>query len=93
MIESYKNELVRQKAELRSMPKGNLILRKGITKNEILLQKMARKKYLEISTRLLEDEIANLNQYLRKRVEPSPENVLALLPEYCKVLPEKNLNS
>lgn len=113
LLEGYKKELTKQKAELKTMPKGNLILRKektstsyvqlipacssatgrqlrkGITKNEILLQKMARKKYLEVSTKLLEEEIVNLDRYLRKRVEPSPENVLTLLPEYCRALPEK----
>lgn len=64
-------------------------IRKGITGNDVLLEKMARKKYLEISTKLLEDEIINLSKYLNKRVEPSPENILSLLPEYCKALPEK----
>ncbi len=113
LFEDYKKELVKQKAELKSMPKGTLILRKekgstsyvqlipssatptgkqlrkGITKNEALLQKMARKKYLEISTKLLEEEVINLNKYLRKRLEPSPENVLSLLPDHYKTLPEK----
>lgn len=65
------------------------IFREGITKNDILLRKMARKAYLDLSISLLSEEISRLDAFLKKRTEPSPENILARLPEWMDALPEE----
>lgn len=63
--------------------------RVGITKNETLVARLARKKYLQMSTALLEEEIKRLRRYIDVRTEPSPENVFGRLPEsWHKVPPE-----
>lgn len=64
-------------------------IRKGITKDDALINKLARKKYLEISNRLLIAEINNIEEFLKNHIEPSAANVLNLLPKAYRSLPEK----
>lgn len=63
--------------------------RKGITKNQDMINRLARKKYLEISNRLLTEEIEAIGAFLQSHVEPSASNVLSRMPRAYRELPEK----
>lgn len=62
--------------------------RKGITKNEALIRKLARKRYLEKSIRLLAEETSQLEAFLKNHTEPSHENIMKLLPKSFSHIPE-----
>ncbi|MDO4745999.1 MAG: hypothetical protein Q4B18_05565 [Bacillota bacterium] len=63
--------------------------RKTITDRNALVQQLARKKYLEKSTKLLAEEIERLNKYLKESIEPTADNVLKMLPRSYSALPEE----
>ncbi len=63
--------------------------RKTITGRDTLIQQLARKKYLEKSTKLLAEEINRLNKYLKESIEPTPDKILKLLPKSYATLPEE----
>lgn len=65
--------------------------RKGITRNTQLTMKLARKKYLEISTALLSSEINRLSKYIDQRTEPSPDNIINMLSENWNHVPRNYL--
>jgi len=62
--------------------------RRTITGRDALIQQLARKKYLEKSTKLLAEEIDRMNQFLKSSIEPTPDNILKLLPKSYQTLPE-----
>ena len=67
--------------------------RKGITRDTYLTMKLARKKYLELSTMLLLSEINRLSKYIKRRTEPSPDNIINMLPENWNNIPTNYLLS
>lgn len=62
--------------------------RRIIAGRDSLVQQLARKKYLEKSTKLLAEEIDRINNFLKDSIEPTPDNVLKLLPKSYSSLPE-----
>ena len=58
----------------KSSENDNHYIRKGITKNNHLAGKLARKKYLQESIKTLEKEIALLENYLTRHMEPTVQN-------------------
>ncbi len=62
--------------------------RRTITGRDTLIQQLARKKYLEKSTKLLGEEIDRMNKFLKSSIEPTPDNILRLLPKSYSTLPE-----
>lgn len=67
----------------------NSYIRKGITKNDHITNKLARKKYLQASIKMLEKEISLLENYLSKHIEPTTQNILDTLPLKYQQLPEE----
>lgn len=67
----------------------NTYIRKGITKNPVLIARLARKKYLQVSNKLLKREIELLEKYLRFHTEPTSDNILGLLPAKFGKLPRE----
>lgn len=65
--------------------------RKGITRDSYLTMQLARKKYLKLSTLLLKNEIKRLSKFIECRVEPSPDNVVAMLSKNWKYVPQTYL--
>lgn len=64
-------------------------VRRGITKNQYLVRQLARKKYLENSVKLLSEEIARLENFMRSSIPPDVPTVLSMLPKAYRHLPEE----
>ncbi|MDO4545975.1 MAG: hypothetical protein Q4C25_07440, partial [Bacillota bacterium] len=62
---------------------------KGITKDERLVKQLARKKYLELSTKQLTIATSKLERFLENYQEPLPQDVLRQLPKSYRQLPEE----
>lgn len=71
---------------------GNVLRkRRGITTDTHLTMKLARKKYLKISTELLLKEIDRLSKFIEQRTEPTPDNILKMLSENWNHVPRSYL--
>lgn len=69
-------------------PSTDCIIRRGITKDSFRVRQLARKKYLETSIDMLENEIRCIKKYLSRSIEPTAGNILKNLPQRYKNLPE-----
>lgn len=64
-------------------------IRKSINGNEKMIAQLARKKYLKVSIRLLTEDIALLEDLLKKHVDPTAGNILKMLPDTYRTIPEE----
>lgn len=65
--------------------------RRVINRNEKMISLLARKKYLETEMRVLNKNIKALKRMIAAYVEPTPESVIAMMPEKYKRLPERHM--
>lgn len=61
----------------------------GIQRDKTMISRLARKKYLQISIKLLEDEIIRLSEFAKVHVSPEPAAVFERLPKIYRDIPEK----
>ena len=63
-------------------------IKTGITRDPDMLSKLSRKKYLQHSIKTLTSEIARLENFISARIEPTPQNILNMLPPKFQTLDE-----
>ena len=61
----------------------------GIQRDQAMISKLARKKYLQIAIKLLEEEIDRLTEFAKVHVPPEPAAVFERLPKIYRDIPEK----
>ena len=61
----------------------------GIQRDQAMISKLARKKYLQIAIKLLEEEIDRLTEFAKVHVPPEPAAVFERLPKIYLDIPEK----
>lgn len=105
LLEQHEQLRKRQRSELQRMPKGSLNIRKGkgrvyyyhcidgrrrgITSNQDLAFSLARKKYLNISLKLIERNIHSLISLVENYHDLIPEYIIGKLPHNFQALPQK----
>ena len=98
--QNYKKRLSSINAEVQALPAGSLIIRgkryshvvnekeTGITKNDGLIQKLCRKKFLQVLKKRMDKNISIISKANSKLANITPKEIIRALPAPFQTLPD-----